>query len=69
MNGGGVGGVRQILICYGRVCSPGDVLGSEWKMASICPMYTFSQSGHVSLYTTDLLYLSWVGGVGVNNNI
>jgi hypothetical protein len=69
MNGGGVGGVRQILICYGRVCSPRDVLRSKWKMASVCLMYIFSQSGHVSLYTFDLLYLCWVGGVGVSNNI
>jgi hypothetical protein len=37
-------------------------LNLVWNLLSVCPMYAFPQSGHVSLYTPDCLYLSRTGG-------
>jgi hypothetical protein len=34
----------------------------------VCPVYVILQSGQVNLYTPDLLYLSRLGVVGVNNS-
>ena len=36
------------------------------KQRSVCPTYALSQSGHVSLYAPDLLYLSRVWGFGIS---
>jgi hypothetical protein len=35
----------------------------------VCPVYVILQSGQVNLYTPDLLHLSGVGVVGVNNSL
>jgi len=38
------------------MCSLNRIL----KLLLVCPMYAFLQSGHVSLYAPDLVYLSIV---------
>ena len=37
------------------------------KLCLICPIYALLQSGHVSLYAPDLLYLSRVWGFGISS--
>jgi len=37
------------------------------KLLSVCPTYALLQSGHVSLYVPDLLYLSRVWGIGIGS--
>ena len=37
------------------------------KHRPVCPTYTLLQSGHVSLYAPDLLYLSWVWGFVISS--
>ena len=37
------------------------------KLGPVCPIYALLQSGHVSLYAPDLLYLSRVWGFGVSS--
>ena len=37
------------------------------KLRPVCPTYALLQSGHVNLYTPDLLYLSGVWGLGISS--
>ena len=37
------------------------------KLRPVCPTYALLQSGHVSLYAPDLLYLSMVWGFGISS--
>ena len=37
------------------------------KLRPVCPTYVLLQSGHVNLYTPDLLYLYGVWGLGIRS--
>jgi len=46
-----------VFLCLGVIlCSLNLVL----KFYPVCPMYAFTQSGHISLYTPDCVNLSWL---------